>query len=207
MRENVLFRAKTIVGKYSVENLDILKEVKNCKVILKDGSLYISHPSSQIQLHPLNDDAKEIANLFDADIIENSSLYEMSVDNNEIEIIFHRFSQPVKKLISQDCGQLYFYFESNLVVKQTGELGLDEQGLIKQINADCVHQDSIFIVFDRGTFSKLRIIGDDHSYRAIEERPGVFMIDKIYPVTRNIPENQIFQIYKGFHFLTWSDSL
>lgn len=207
MRENVLFRAKTIVGRHRVDRLELIKNVRDCKIILKDGNLYLSLPTTQMLLQPLNEGAKEIADLFDADVIENASLYEMSVDSNEIEVVFHRFSQPVKKLTTQESGQLYFYFESNLVLKNTEEKGIDEQGLIKQIKEDCIHHNSIFIAFFKGTASKLSIIGDDCSYRAIEERPGVFMIDKIYPVTRNIPEDQILQIYKGFHFLTWSDSL
>ena len=203
---NVLYRAaKTLIGNYIPEVP--ISSVEKGKLLLKDDTLYFCTPQAQIKLSPTNDAASEILDLFDIDAFENSSLYEMGLENGLVQVVFHRFSRPVQKLIDPAKGQFHFYFESGLVAAKEAELGLDEAGLIKMAEDDCVHQGSIFVTFDKDTYAKLYILGDENGYRAFEERPGLFRIEKIYPTPKRIPEDQILQIYKGFHFLTWEASM
>ena len=203
---NVLYRgAKILIGNYDPE--EPLSDAEKGKLLLKGGELYFCTPKDQIKLSPTNNAASEIIDLFDGDVFENSSLYETALENGSLQVIFHRFSRPAQKLVDSAKGQFHFYFESGLVASKQAESGIDEAGLIKMAEEDCVHQGSIFIAFDKGTYAKLYILGDENGYRAFEERPGLFRIEKIYPVPKRIPENQILQIYKGFHFLTWEGSL
>lgn len=202
---NVVYRGKTIAGSFQPDSQVSLGTESH--IIEKDGDLYLCDKTMQTRLAPADAGAKEILDLFDNDPINNSSLYEMAMNGDYISLVFHRFPRPVQKLINPKKGQLYFYFESGLVAKEQAESGLDENGLIQQIRKDCVHQGSIFLIFDKETFSRLYVIGDDKRYRAIEERPGLFRIQGIYPGARNLPADQILQIFKGFDFLTWQDSL
>lgn len=203
---NVLYRAaKTLVGYFMPETPIV--SLDNAKLLLKGDELYYCTAQEQIRLSPKNDKANEILDLFDNDAMENSSLYELNLENNLIQVTFHRFSRPVQKLLGPQRGQMHFYFESGLVAAKKQELGVDEDGLIQMAMNDCVHQGSIFITFDKETYAKLYILGDEYGYRGFQERPGLYRIEKMYPTPKRIPEDQIIQIYKGFHFLTWKDSL
>ena len=206
-RQNtVLYRAaKNLVGYFIPESP--IESLENGKLIPKEDTLYFCTQQAQIPLNPVNEASKEILDLFDGDAIENSSLYETAFESNYIQVIFHRFSRPVQKLIDPKKGQFHFYFESGLVATKQAESGVSENGLIENVKKDCVHQNSIFIAFDKETHSRLTILGDEFGYRAFEERPGLFRIEKMYPTPKRIPEDQILQIYKGFHFLTWADSM
>lgn len=203
---NVLYKAaKNLIGNYTPEVP--ISSTENGKLLLKGDALYFCTPTAQIKLTPVNDSASEILDLFDNDALENSSLYEMGIENDLLQVIFHRFSRPVQKLTDPAKGQFHFYFETGLVAAKQQEWNLDENGLIKMAEKDCIHQGSIFITFDKNTYSKLYILGDEYGYRAFEERPGLFRIEKIYPTPKRIPEDQILQVYKGFRFLTWEASL
>lgn len=180
---NVLYKAaKNLIGNFAPEVP--ISSTENGKLLLKGDVLYFCTPTAQIKLTPVNDSASEILDLFDNDALENSSLYEMGIENDLLQVIFHRFSRPVQKLTDPTKGQFHFYFETGLVAAKQQELNLDENGLIKMAEKDCIHQGSIFITFDKNTYSKLYILGDEYGYRAFEERPGLFRIEKIYPTPK-----------------------
>lgn len=202
---SVLYRAKTIVGMFSPEQPIVPTE--KLRIIEKGDDLFVATSAAQVRLVPENEGAAQIAELFDNDPINNASLYEASVEGDAVSVIFHRFTTPVQKLVDPSKGVLNFYFEAGLVAKEGERTGADEEALIRQVQDDCVHNDSIFIIFDKDTHAHLYVIGDQYRYRAKEERPGLFRIEGIYPVAMNIPEDQILQIYKGYRFLTFGDSL
>lgn len=205
-KQSIVYRAaKNLVGKFSSESH--ISSVEGGKLLLKGDDLYFCGKTVQVKLNPINDAAKEIIELFDLDSLENSSLYEMEISTEGIQVTFHRFSRPVQKLIDPSKGQINFYFESGLVAEKSAEWNVDKKGLIKIAEEDCIHQGCIFLNFSEETFTKLYILGDEYGYRGKEERPGLFRIEKIYPVVKRIPENAILPVYKGFHFLTWEESL
>lgn len=206
MRENILFRAKTFFGKYKINASVEIDSIDDYELTIKNDNLYLANNKNQFSLVPINEGATEILNLFDTDPFENSSLYEMECNGDVLEVTFHRFSRPVLKMTSPNSGHLYFYFESGLVATEE-ENGKTEYDLIRQIKNDCIRNNSIFISVGKDMDNKFTILGDDYGYYAKNERGGVFRIDDIKPVPRNVPEDRIIQIYKGFDFITWKDSL
>ena len=203
-RLKVVYRAKTILGRFGLDRG--VSSLENAKITPVNDGLCLSTNSFQIRLRPLNEGAEEIESLFDMDPVNNASLYELSLQEGELEVIFHRFPRPVQKLVTPEQGQLNFYFENALVAKEESDSGLDEKGLIASVISDCVHSDSIFIVFKKDDRQSLSIIGDEYRYEAREERPGLFRIEKRYPVPMNLPAESFIQVYKGFRFLTWEES-
>lgn len=202
--KSILYRAKTLFGIFEPV-FDISDE--NGSIIYKSDSLYFASKTEHVRLTPLSDSSQMIVDMFDIDPVNNSNLLEWKINSDRnVEITFHKFSNPVKKLITPEDGKLNFYVEPGLADEYCSKNGTDENGLLRSIIDDCVISNSIFIAFGKQTFSTLTIIGNENGYRASEERPGLFRISKITPVPKRIPEFEIIQVYGGFSFLTWQDS-
>ena len=102
-KQSIVYRAaKNLIGKFSSESR--ISSVEDGKLLLKGDDLYFCGKTVQAKLNPINDAAKEIIELFDLDALENSSLYEMEISTEGVQVTFHRFSRPVQKMIDPSKG-------------------------------------------------------------------------------------------------------
>lgn len=203
-----VFIGNSIIGNFNPnKNVDTNVSYRIDKI---DGILYLISKKEDISLEPMDDDAKLVVSNFSNEIGDfNESIYKIEFNGNVVVVNLYVYANIQKLLL--DSQSLSIHLRRDVEKQFCGE-GFGDFGTIKIeeivpfLTDMFVNNKSIFVHMDSKNKNSFQMFGKKYRASVLMERPGVYLIDRIYRTYNKEYSFELTQIYGNIKFVLWSES-
>lgn len=204
-----LFVGNNIVGNFNPQE-QISGDIASYRVDKIDGKLHLQRNNENIALEPLDDNAKLVVSNFSNEIGEfNESIYKLEYSNGIVVVILYVYSEVQKLLLESQSVNIHLRRDAEKLICGEGfcDFKLDNpQEIVPFLTDMFINNRSLFAHINPKNKNAFQIFGKKHRANVIMERPGVYLIDRIYKSYNKEFSFSLTQIYGNIRFVLWSES-
>lgn len=204
-----LFVGNNIVGNfYPQEKLS--GNIESYRIDKIDGRLHLQKDNENIVLEPLDDNAKLVVSNFSNEIGEfNESIYKLEHVNGLVIVVLYVYTEVQKLLLESQSINIHLRRDAEKQICGEGysDFKLDDPKEIVPFFTDLfINNKSIFAHIDPNNKNSFQIFGKRYRANVIMERPGVYVLDRIFKSYNKEFSFSLTQIYGNIRFVLWSES-
>lgn len=204
-----VFVGNNIVGNFTSKG-EIQHEISAYSIDKINRSLCLINGKEQIELEPLDDNARLVVSNFSDEVGEfNESIYRVEENKGIIIIILYVYSGVQRLLL--DSQQINIHLkrdaEKQICGDGFGDFHLDSPKEIVPFLTDIfINNSSIFVHLEPKNKESFQMFGSKYRANVRMERPGVYFIDRIYKTYNKEYSFSLTQLYGNIKFILWSES-
>jgi len=207
-----VYVGNNIVGNFKPDE-NIVGEIQEYSLDKYDGCLHLSKGKKVIKLEALDDNSRLVVTNFSEEIGDlNESIYKLEYLNGIVVVILYTYAD-VKKLIF-DSESICIHLRRDVEKQFIGEgyqnmpnLPLNNlKDIVPYLTNMFVNNRSIFVYIDPKNKNTFQLYGNKYRANVIMERPGVYIIDKIYKTYNKEFSFSLTQLYGNVKFVLWSEA-
>ncbi len=210
MINNNFFVGNYVTGNFKPQS-EIKKDIHNYKIEKINESLNLINGNEKVELVPVGAIDKLIVKGFSDELGElNESIYRLEKNGDLVILILYTYSETQKLLLEsqkirihllreaekQICGEGYYDFHLN-----------STEEIVPLLNGLFVNNRSIFIHKDNKNPDSFQMFGKRYRANVRMERPGIYVIDRIYKTYNKEYSFELIQIFGDIEFVLWNDSI
>jgi len=207
---NDLFVGNNITGNF--KPLEEYKNIKDYKIEKLEGELYLRNNKETIKLSPLDKEAELVIYNFSTEIGEfNESIYKIEENKGILIVILYVYKEVQKLLLESQKISIHLLrdVEKQICTEGYGKFKkLNSSNEIVPYLADLfINNNSIFVNINDKYKNSFQMFGKNCCANVKMERPGVYVIDKLYRHYNKEYYFSLTQIYGNIEFVLWEDSV
>lgn len=178
-----------------------------------DGLLHLSKGNKIIELEPLDDNSRLVINNFSNEIGDlNESIYKLEYSNGLVVVLLYIYSDFQKLLLESQSISIHLRRDVEKLFIGDGYQNMSGlplnnlKDIVPYLSDMFINNKSIFVHIDPKNKNGFQIYGNNYRARVEMERPGVYIIDRIYKTYNKEFSFSLTQLYGNIKFVLWSEA-
>lgn len=207
-----VYIGNSIVGNFKPEE-PIEGDIKNYHLDKYLGRLHLSNGKKNISLAELDDNSKLVFSNFSNDIADNNeSIYKLEYNNGIVVVLLYVYADVQK--LKLDSQSISIHLRRDVEKQFVGEGYQNLPGLplnnfddiVPYLTEMFINNKSIFVHIDTKNKNTFQMFGNRYRANVQMERPGVYLIDRIYKTYNTEYSFELTQIYGNVKFVLWNEA-
>ena len=205
-----VFIGNRITGNFKPSR-ELTYNVKEYQVEKIDGELRLIKYNEIITLEPFGEKDKLVVSNFSDELGElNESIYTLEENNGVVLVTLYVYFDVQKLLLESQKIRIHLLrdAEKQICGEGYGELQVDStQDIVPLLRELFINNRSIFVHMDKKNPNAFQMFGKKYRASVKMERPGIYVIDRIYKSYNREYSFELMQIFGDVDFVLWNDSI